>query len=447
MVCLVSRCSRRVLGRRVRRSAGTAAAMLLTALLVVSCGSVGRDKSPSLKLVPWASFGWDVNRANRATVCSAAKEACQPAASSDAAGGFRFTAGVAVNNDPASRHYHDVYVADQDNDRIQELSPSGRFVATFGWDVNATKDMSPNATQAERNLCTEREIETVGVRCRRGTQGTGAGQLTYPTSIAIDPSSGDIYVQEMAEANSRVDKYTADGRFVWAIGRKVNMTTAGDLCTQQEVDHLDVKCGPGAPGSLGASERDAFKFSQTGESLLAAGGPERLLYVGDEHGVQEIGADGRWRRFVSLTSLSAEQHSGVSTLAVDGAGNLYLEYQVMVAEPDGPHTEAFNVVRKLSPNGQRLLEFPIHSGPRGTTVRVGALAVGPSNLVAMIGQRSQGPRASFVGWLYDGATAKRISEFALVDGGNSVAFDRQGRLYIGATNSDDVWTYVLKRDA
>uniref|UniRef100_A0A1X7SGN6 SMP-30/Gluconolactonase/LRE-like region domain-containing protein n=1 Tax=Amphimedon queenslandica TaxID=400682 RepID=A0A1X7SGN6_AMPQE len=74
-----------------------------------------------------------------------------------------------------------VYVADQDNDRIQKFSPDGKFVGQFG------------------------------------TEGFGPGQLDGPVSIAIDTAAtGLVYVSE--DGNNRISVFTSDGVFVSSFG-------------------------------------------------------------------------------------------------------------------------------------------------------------------------------------------------------------------------------------
>ena len=63
--------------------------------------------------------------------------------------------------------------------------------------------------------------------------------------------------------------------------------------------------------------------------MLAVGGPEDLLYVGDEHRVQEFKAsNGEYKSEIPLTSISAEPESKVVALAVDATGDVYLAYGV-----------------------------------------------------------------------------------------------------------------------
>jgi hypothetical protein len=109
-------------------------------------------------------------------------------------GGERSVAGsgVAVNDKT-----HDVYVADTGNHRVDEFESDGKFVRTFGKEVNKTKVDTPGATEAEKNVCSGGLEE-----CQKGAVGKVPGELpgelAQPRFIAVDnapgPSDGDVYV-------------------------------------------------------------------------------------------------------------------------------------------------------------------------------------------------------------------------------------------------------------
>jgi sugar lactone lactonase YvrE len=116
----------------------------------------------------------------------------------------RFTANGRYRPFPALRHQHrsaepgrlnlpydvapdalgNLYVADTQNHRIQEFSPTGKLLRSFG------------------------------------SLGSGDGQFWQPRGIAIDPF-GNVWVAD--HENHRVEKFTADGRFLGRFG-----TNGGD---------------------------------------------------------------------------------------------------------------------------------------------------------------------------------------------------------------------------
>ncbi len=119
------------------------------------------------------------------------------------AGEFVRPTGVAVNQVAGHPQQGHVYVRDTDNMRVQEFDADGGFVRAWGWGV---------ATGAEAF-----EVCTSG--CQQGIAGGGNGQLGATgavASIAVDPTSGNVYVAD--PANQRVQEFQGDGDFVSAFG-------------------------------------------------------------------------------------------------------------------------------------------------------------------------------------------------------------------------------------
>ena len=118
--------------------------------------------------------------------------------------------GVAVNNSTG-----DIYVADTGNHRVVKFDAAGEFVAAWGWGVS-----DGNATS---------EVCTSG--CRAGSPGTGAGQFTTPTFVAVDnsngPSAGDVYVADSADGV--VQKFDPSGALMTAWGNDGAMSYSGGI--------------------------------------------------------------------------------------------------------------------------------------------------------------------------------------------------------------------------
>ncbi|HSZ70041.1 MAG TPA: hypothetical protein VK756_06745 [Solirubrobacteraceae bacterium] len=253
--------------------------------------------------------------------------------SSQITNGFSFPTGVAVNDDPASPDHNDIYVTDLGHHRVQVLTASGVFVAMFGLEVNQTKTQVVQALRGNGETPTEKELEeenlctaASGDTCQEGEGGENAEALREPEGIAIDPNSGDVYVQDFG--NSRVDEYTAEGKFILTVGREVNETedhtigaseTEKNICTAVSKD----TCKEGIRREPESSEHDAFDFAQGGD-MLTVGGPEDLLYVGEEHRVQELKPNGEWAGEFPVSGT-------ISALAIDNNNDTV--YAVYVEEP------------------------------------------------------------------------------------------------------------------
>lgn len=116
---------------------------------------------------------------------------------------FEGPRGVAVNNAgtggaPAGTFY----VADAGNNRIQQFGPDASFVRTWGSGVRDGEE--------EFEICVKAES------CRGGNAGPGAGLMSSPQSIAVDQSTGTLYVVD--QGNRRIDVFSAKGVFEGAFG-------------------------------------------------------------------------------------------------------------------------------------------------------------------------------------------------------------------------------------
>jgi hypothetical protein len=140
-----------------------------------------------------------------------------------------------------------------------------------------------------------------------GTPGAAAGQFTTPIGVAIQQSSGNVFVADAG--NARVDKFDAMGHFIAAFGWGVKDGKAqSEVCTRT--------CQAGIPGS-GPGQ---FSFPT---SIATA--PSGKLYVGDagNNVVDKFDTDGN---FISSNNGSTAPQGGFSSLvgvAVDQSGNLW----------------------------------------------------------------------------------------------------------------------------
>jgi DNA-binding beta-propeller fold protein YncE len=94
----------------------------------------------------------------------------------------------------------EIYVVDQNQQRVQRFDADGGFLGAFGWGV------------ADGNAA----AETCSSACQPGLQGSGDGQFDTPQGIAIDQSDGSVYVVD--GNSSRVEKFDASGAYVSQFG-------------------------------------------------------------------------------------------------------------------------------------------------------------------------------------------------------------------------------------
>lgn len=392
-----------------------------------------------VKQIVSSHVGWDVNQTktkesapqSERNVCAVqSKDECQFGSASSEAGGLRFPEGIAVNKALAtvSPEHGDVYVADTGNQRVQVLSPTGAFVLMFGWNVNKTK-VDEGASQSERNVCTALSNDV----CQTGVSGGSAGQFAQPTSITVDPATGNVYVEDLFDW--RVQEFTATGEFVLTIGKNVDKTTKANLCTATSKD----ECGSGEQSAEGSTEPSAFKFISNRGQLLDVGGTEDLLYVGDQQRIEMFKADGTFAGEISLSAISAESSSAVSAITVDSAGDVYVAYEVNFAQ---------NLIYELGPKEEELGHFEVDARQPhapGAEIDINAIALDPAGRLA-VAETERGNSTTLRGSLYEvssATTLRVVTEFdnefptefgpEVISGALSMAFDGEGDMYaIGA---------------
>lgn len=408
--------------------------VLVTSVLLMACpptASAGTAVA-DLRLTPVSRIGWEADKTTGGDVCVVAShDECQFSKRTRAAGGFDYPDSVASD----SRTGH-LYVAEINNNRVQELTSSGAFVSTFGWGVNGTKDERSGAGQAEKNLCVAKSTD----RCDAGMAGRGAGKLDSPESIAVDPASGDVYVSEIGTGDLRVDKYTASGRFVWRIGQGVNRITGGNLCSARDIEAHHVRCGAGAADADGGIQRGAFKFANQSGNLLAVDGQRHLLFIGDEHRVQVFRTDGHWERDISLVSLSAARESSVVGLALDGAGELYVVYRVGSVETLLPSEHA-NIIHKFNRRGEQVAEYPVVPTSSTAVDSINGISVNREGHLAVMGVEVGADSLGRFGCLYDARSGEQIGSFPPSADNDGIALGEYDKLYVATAVDNEVVVY------
>ncbi len=264
-------------------------------------------------------------------------------------------AGIAA--DPATGN---LYVADLQNRRVDELTIWGVFVKAWGWGV--------------RNGDPELQTCTTQTGCQKGLQGAGDGQLSLAPGIAID-SEGDVYVVD--RSSQRVQKFEPnagpdedEAEFLLTFGGEVNKTKSEEpgsteaqrnLCTAASGDVCQA-------GTMGAGDGQFGNWAPW--SNMIAIGPNDDVYVGDENRIQRFDSEGHYIESIATVTLAGER---VQSLAIDTSGgvndgDLYASRCSLGACVEAPNIPGSkpNVLR-LSPTGavEATLSVP---GPQALAV-------------------------------------------------------------------------------
>jgi hypothetical protein len=275
------------------------------------------------------AFGWGVadGTTNSLQTCTAT---CFRGIPGFGAGQFSGVLGlsVAVDNHESSPSFHDIYVFDSGNHRVQKFSPSGGFLLQFG------------------------------------SAGTGGGQFSALNSaIAVGPD-GSVFVgdcqggvtceQEHPSGEARIEKFSPAGAFVEAI----------DLSTPDSVNGLAVD--PAENLYVGYNRAQGiFKYDSSGQ-LLDNLGPPNFSTAPSVDAEGNLFVVQAFSHFIAITEYGPSgvimRRFGYGELATSSIGSLAPYHtangDIFVTESSGP---------------VRYLSFP----PEGPVVATPALGAAP----------------------------------------------------------------------
>ncbi len=264
---------------------------------------------------------------------------------------------IGVATDPLTGN---VFVVDNENNRINVFGPWGEFLEAWGWGVfdgsSEFQTCGPSADPPAPD-------------CRAGLHGVGVGEFATPTGVTVD-SSGDVYVLDVrscvsggncgpSDRANRVQKFDSDGDFILMFGREVNLTKVGEreaqetagepvTVTAQEENVCTAAsgdvCGRGVEGTEdGAFGAGALSVYEPRGGLIAVG-PGDVIHVGGQERIQRFTSDGA---FLSKVTIPGEQ---VFALDVDSGGNLFVGF---AESGEFEPAKVKGEIQKLGPGGEK----------------------------------------------------------------------------------------------
>jgi sugar lactone lactonase YvrE len=170
-----------------------------------------------------------------------------------------------------------------------------------------------------------------------GSEGTGDGQFHWPYGIAVDSSTGNVYVAD--SLNYRIQKFDSNGNFITKWGSE----GTGD--GQFNAPYISVDSSRGNVYVLDATNHRIQKFDTSGNFITKWGSegtgdgqfkdPEDIavdsstgnVYVLDtiNHLIQKFDSDGNFlTKWGSYGMVEAKQFDRPNGITVDSLGNLYV---------------------------------------------------------------------------------------------------------------------------
>jgi hypothetical protein len=236
--------------------------------------------------------------------------------------------GVAVDDDPLSVSYEDVYVLDQGNSRVDKFSPSGVFLGTFGKEVN----------EDGANLC------LAGEKCQAGKGGKGDYEFESARGAITVDSSGDVFVGDY----ERVQEFSSEGVFLaaFAVGAEYPASLAVDSVGDfYVVGRSEFGGVPSVLLEYGPSGTFLRTLDTEGEPRAVTIDSAGKLFVGNDTNMLEYGSGGEL-----LASFDKEdsREDGRGGLAFgETIGRLYAPapqaVRLLAPPPPGPLVESESV--------------------------------------------------------------------------------------------------------
>jgi DNA-binding beta-propeller fold protein YncE len=180
------------------------------------------------------------------------------------------------------------------------------FVVLVGSVLTVTNVASPGHGETIDSPAFLNQVATFG------SPGSGAGQMQSPQGVAVQPTSGNIYVADTG--NARVDVFGPTGNFVRALGWGVaDGQSRAEVCT--------TSCQAGIAGS------GPGQFSRpTTVAIGAPPGPAaNKVFVGDagNNAAEQFDANGTFTSTIDGTSTPEGHFQNLVGVALDRNGNLW----------------------------------------------------------------------------------------------------------------------------
>jgi YD repeat-containing protein len=220
-------------------------------------------------------IGWSVNSSGKAEL-EVCKTSCKAGTVGSGNGQFDEPSGLTIDSQG------NLWVADEANNRVQELSSTGTYISQFGSKGSGNGQLIEPSDVAisEGNLYvtdkTNNRIEEFSPGgayiAQFGTLGSGQGQFNDPAAIVANQTSGDLFISDTN--NSRVQEISPAGKYLTEFGqygtntgqfvdpKGIAINSTGNLYIVDEYNARIQVWNP--PGAGGANQIYSTQFGSTG---------------------------------------------------------------------------------------------------------------------------------------------------------------------------------------
>jgi DNA-binding beta-propeller fold protein YncE len=287
------------------------------------------------------TFGFGVSNGKAEfEVCTSS---CQTGIAGSGSGQFNAPHGITIDSSG------NVWVADSENNRVEEFSATGTFIATYGsWGTGEGNFKYPTGiafgngklyVSDDGNYRVE-EISTSGAYAGQfGSQGTGNGQFESVNGIAVDSVSGSVYVVDAKD--DRVEEFMSSGGFVSAFGSKgaesgqftepegVAVNVSGDMyAVDSENDRVEMWTPvPSAPVYTSQFGNTGSESEKLGDPVGDAFDAHGNLWVANESAnrIEEFSSSGAFlKNYGSSGSGNGQFDSPIGIAVNRSTGNVYI---------------------------------------------------------------------------------------------------------------------------
>jgi hypothetical protein len=231
-----------------------------------------------------------------------------------------------------------VYIVAKQSQSVARYSPQGELQAVWGWGVaeagKAEYQRCGPDGEASHPTCAAIATTKSGPAEGRGRAGEGLGQLNAPYGIAVDQSTGNVYVYNKGRKSGVVQVFSADGsQRLGGFGEFADEPVFPDPGESVEESPEKFHIAPANKSALTVNQDGTVYIPdlETADAANAGGHPQENRVM-----VFEPETPGDYEHYVYAGRENDILSEGTGPIASDYAGNIYVATDAWIREFDPP---------------------------------------------------------------------------------------------------------------